>query len=58
MRHWSEDTDWERLGAVVSRLKRDVERAYYECRNEDAGRAHEDLIRAEWRLRQAERRRK
>lgn len=56
MRHWRESTDQHILSTAVDRLKRDVERAFYECRDEDAGYAHDDLISAEWRLRQAERR--
>ena len=55
--HWREDTDWQRLGDVVARLKGDVEAAI-EARDESAGAAaHDDLISAEWRLRQAGRRR-
>lgn len=57
-RHWSEETGFEPLSAAVARLKAKVERAYYECRDEDAGDAHDDLTSAEWRLRQAERSRK
>lgn len=55
-RAWREDTDWLRLGDVVAALKAKVERAIAE-RDEAAGAAaHDDLISAEWRLRQAERR--
>ena len=57
-RDWVESCDFVRLGEVVARLKREVEIAYYYCRDEDAAAAHRDLIRAEWRLRQAERRRR
>ncbi len=58
MKHWTEETNWKPLSDVVERLKRDVERAYYECRDDDAGELHDDLTSAEWRLRQAERKRK
>jgi len=52
---WREDTDWLRLGVVVQRLKARVEAAIV-ARDDDAGaQAHDDLISAEWRLRQAER---
>lgn len=54
-RHWSEDTDWQRLGDVVERLKRRVEDAWYRCDEQAADEAHDDLTSAEWRLRQAER---
>lgn len=57
MKHWSEETNWTPLSAAVQRLKSDVERAYYECRDDDAAAAHDDLVSAEWRLRQSERRR-
>lgn len=53
---WREDTNWQRLSAVVSRLKADVERAYYQCDDEAAGQAHDDLTSAEWRMRQAQKR--
>lgn len=56
-RHWTEDTNWQRLGDVVAELRAKVDAAIA-ARDEDAGQAaHDDLIRAEWRLRQAERRR-
>lgn len=55
-RHWTEDTNWQRLGDVVARLRAKVNAAITE-RDEEAGQvAHDDLVRAEWRLRQAERR--
>lgn len=57
MRHWSEDTNWQRLGQVVETLKRRVEAAYYASDEDGAAEAHDDLTNAEWRLRQAERRR-
>ncbi len=56
MRHWRESTDPATLRDAVARLKRDCEVAYYFCRDDEAGQAHEDLVAAEWRLRQAERR--
>lgn len=56
--HWREDTDWLRLGDAVAAIKAKVDRAIVE-RDEAAGAAaHDDLISAEWRLRQAERRRR
>lgn len=57
MKHWSEETNWERLDAAVARLKAKVNDAI-EARDNFAGEAaHDDLVAAEWRLRQAERRR-
>jgi hypothetical protein len=57
-KEWAEDTDWLRLGAVVKGIKARVEQAIRD-RDEDSGAAaHDDLIRAEWRLRQAKRGRK
>ena len=56
-KHWSEETRWQPLSVAVARLKAKVERAYHECRDDDAAQAHDDLTSAEWRLRQAERRR-
>lgn len=56
MKHWSEETNWVPLKIAVAALKTKVERAYYESRGDDAGQAHDDLVSAEWRLRQAERR--
>ena len=55
MKHWTQATDAASLRAAVEVLKQDVERAYWECRDEEAGAAHDDLVSAEWRLRQAER---
>lgn len=57
MKHWSEETNWQRLGEAVQGLKRKVEAAYFHCDEETASAAHDDLVSAEWRLRQAERRR-
>ena len=54
--HWRESTDRRTLAEAVHALKRGVERAYFECRDDDADEAHSDLVAAEWRLRQAERR--
>lgn len=57
MKHWSEETNWQRLSEVVDRLKEQVNAAI-EARDDFAGEAaHDDLVSAEWRLRQAERRR-
>lgn len=56
MKHWRESTDHHVIYSAVKELKQMVEAAYYECRDDDAGYAHDDLICAEWRLRQAERR--
>lgn len=56
MKHWSEETNWKPLSAVVDGLKRKVEAAYYACDAATADAAHDDLTSAEWRLRQAERR--
>ena len=56
-KHWSVETDWKRLSDAVAALKRKVEAAYYRCDESEADTAHDDLVSAEWRLRQAERRR-
>jgi hypothetical protein len=56
VKHWSEETNWKPLSEVVESLKRKVEAAYYHCDEEEANAAHEDLLCAEWRMRQAERR--
>lgn len=53
---WRDSTDWQHLSAVVRRLKRKVETAYYYCDDEKATGAHSDLCEAEWRMRQAQRR--
>ena len=54
-KNWQDDTDWLRLGDVVSGLKARVEQAIQERDEENGKAAHDDLIRAEWRLRQAKR---
>ena len=54
---WRESTDWQKLADVVSRLKAKVEMAYHLSDEDTASEAHADLVSAEWRLRQAERRR-
>lgn len=56
-RAWREDTDWQRLGVVVDALKRTLEDAIARRDDHAGDEAHADLICAEWRLRQAERRR-
>jgi len=55
--HWSEDTNWQRLGEVVNRLKAKVDQAVAARDDFTGDQAHADLVSAEWRLRQAERRR-
>lgn len=57
-RHWTEDTRWQPLGAVVQRLKRRVDRAIAAGAEFEGGLVHQDLVEAEWRLRQAERNRR
>lgn len=54
-RHWSEETCWQPLGAVVNRLKRKVCEAIVAGDEFEAELTHDELISAEWRLRQAER---
>lgn len=54
MRPWHEETCWQLLSAAVARLKLKVERAYYHGDEATADTAHDDLVSAEWRLRQAE----
>jgi hypothetical protein len=56
-KHWSEETRWKPLADAVADLKRQVEAAYYLSDEDKAAAAHDDLVSAEWRLRQAERRR-
>lgn len=56
-RHWTEETRWQPLGAVVQRLKRRVDRAIAAGAEFEGGLVHQDLVEAEWRLRQAERNR-
>lgn len=56
VKNWREETRWQPLSEAVSALKLQVEKAYHECRDQDASDAHDDLVSAEWRLRQAERR--
>lgn len=56
-KHWSEETNWKRLGDLVRAQKQAVEAAHHECREDDADEAHDDLLCMEWRLRAAERRR-
>lgn len=57
MKHWRDETNWQRLSIAVEALKRRVEEAYYQSDEAAASEAHDDLVSAEWRLRQAERRR-
>ena len=56
-KHWSVETKAKPLQAAVILLKVKFERAYHQSRENDAEAAHEDLISAEWRLRQAQSRR-
>ena len=58
MQDWRESTDWRRLGDVVADLKRRVEAAYHAADDGAAADAHDDLTSAEWRLRNAEARRR
>lgn len=55
MTDWRDETRWQPLGAVVQRLKREVEASYHRCDEDAASEAHDDLTEAEWRLRAAER---
>ena len=57
MKHWSEETKWQPLAAVVAKLKARVDAAIAARDEFTAEAAHDDLVSAEWRLRQAERRR-
>ena len=54
-RHWSEETRWQPLGAIVQRLKRRVEAAIEAGDEFEGAIAHDELTDAEWRLRQAKR---
>lgn len=53
---WREDTDPLRLGVVVDRLKDRVDVAIVQRDDQGGSEAHGDLVSAEWRLRQAQRR--
>lgn len=53
---WRDSTDWQHLSAIVQRLKRKVEAAYYHGQEQEATEAHDDLCEAEWRMRQAQKR--
>lgn len=55
MKHWSEETNWQRLGEIVDRIKARVDDAIARRDDHDGEAAHEDLISAEHRLRMAER---
>lgn len=55
MKHWRDDTSWQSLGDVVTRLKERVEAAIRAGDGPAGAEAHDDLTEAEWRLRQAER---
>jgi hypothetical protein len=57
VKHWSEETNWQRLSDVVQALKARVEKAIVDRDDFDGEAAHNDLTSAEWRLCQAERRR-
>lgn len=52
---WRESTDSARLMEVVAWLKLLVQTAYYFSADDLASDAHDDLIIAEWRLRQSQR---
>jgi hypothetical protein len=56
-KHWSEETDWQRLSDIVARLKGAVDAGIFDGDEFAAEVAHDDLISAEHRLRMAERRR-
>ena len=53
---WCTSTDPSILGRAVKRLKARVEWAYHFSQEDKASAAHDDLVAAEWRLRQAQRR--
>ena len=53
---WRMSTDWQHIASHVRRLKRELEKAYYEGRSDDADSLHDDLTSAEWRMRQAQKR--
>ena len=55
MRHWSEETNWQPLSAVVECLKKKVDAAIAARDEFTAEVAHNDLVSAEHRLRMAER---
>ena len=56
-RHWRDETNPDLLEKEVQRLKREVDLAIYERRDDDAEAAHDELIDVEHRHRQATRRR-
>ena len=53
---WRESCDPAVLREAIAGLAHEVELAYFESRYDDCDQAHDDLVAAEWRLRQAERR--
>ena len=55
MKHWSEETNWQRLKDIVARLKQKVDAAIVDRDEFTAEAAHDDLVSAEHRLRMAER---
>jgi hypothetical protein len=54
--NWQTSCNAADLEAAVAGLKATVEAAYYRCDDDKAGNAHDELVAAEWRLRQARRR--
>ena len=58
MKHWSEETNWQRLSEVVANLKARVDDAIARRDDFNGEAEHDELIRAEHRLRMAERGRK
>lgn len=56
MKHGSQSTDFQHISIAVASLKQNVQRAYHECREGGAADAEDDLVSAEWQIRQAERR--
>jgi hypothetical protein len=54
-RHWTEETRVAPLESKVAELKRGIDLAIHECRDDDAEDLHNDLVSAEWRLRVARR---
>lgn len=56
MKNWRDETNWKPLSEAVASLKAAAEAAYHASHDDVASDAHDDLVSAEWRLRQAERR--
>lgn len=53
MKNWRKETNWKPSSDAVAELKIKVEAAYYASDEDKANSAHDDLVSAEWQLKQA-----